>query len=237
MFPVSRFTGDKLHAYLEKRGDRVPPIEVLRAIVDTERFSPDGDGGRGREWLGLGDDSKIILCFGRLVQRKGVHRLVNAMPRIRSVVPDARLVVAGTGPQLKRLQALAADLHETVVFTGLVPEDLAPSVYAAADVFAFPVADQWFGLEIEGLGVVLLEASACEVPCVTGSSGGTPEAVVDGATGFVIDAHDDDDLVDRVSGLLENEHLALQMGKAGRKHVEAEFTAPTAIAPLLDWLG
>ena len=237
LLPVSRFTADRLRSFLQSRADRVPPIEVLRALVDTDHFSPDSDVAAARRWLGLGDGTKVVLCFGRLVERKGAHRLVEAMPKIRAAVPEARLVIAGTGPQLGRLRRMAEGLHEPVVFAGRVPEHLAPALYASADVFALPVADQWFGLEIEGLGVVLLEASACEVACVTGHSGGTPEAVIDGVTGYVIDAHDRDELTRRITSLLEDEDLARRMGQAGRKHVSSVFTAPSAIAPLLAWLG
>jgi len=106
-----------------------------------------------------------------------------------------------------------------------------------ADVFALPVRDRYRGLEVEGLGIVLLEAAACEVPCVTGRSGGTPEAVIDGATGFVIDAADLSALADRIAGLLENPKLAEQLGKAGRKHVVDDFYGTARLKPLLDWLG
>ena len=237
LLPVSRFTGDRLRSFLAKRAETVPPIEILRALVDTDRFRPDLEVAPARRWLGVGEDTKIVLCFGRLVERKGAHRLIKVMPEVRAAVPEARLVVAGTGPQLGRLRRMAEDLHVPVVFAGRVPEELAASMYAAADVFALPVADQWFGLEIEGLGVVLLEASACEVPCVTVHSGGTPEAVIDGETGYVVDAHNDKELAGRVSGLLADAELARRMGRAGRKHVESVFTAPSALTPLLDWLG
>jgi phosphatidylinositol alpha-1,6-mannosyltransferase len=237
LLPVSRFTADKLTSYLGRRAARVPPIEVLRALVDVDRFSPTADIASARRWLGVGDQTKVVLCFGRLVERKGVHRLVEVMPGIRAEHPDARLVIAGTGPQLGRLRRMAEELHEPVIFTERVPEELAAALYATAEVFVLPVADQWFGFEIEGLGVVLIEAAACEVPCVTGRSGGTPEAVIDGVTGFVVDALNSADLADRVSGLLGNEHLARQMGTAGRKHVTGVFTAPTALTPLLEWLS
>ncbi|HET7482824.1 MAG TPA: glycosyltransferase family 4 protein, partial [Actinomycetota bacterium] len=188
LLPVSRYTGEKLESFLSEKANRVPPIRVLRALVDTERFSPDADVEAARRWLGVSPEAKVVLYFGRLVERKGVHNAIRAMPAIRDRVPDARLVVAGTGPQLGRLRRLAESLHVPAIFTGRVPQELAAGVYAAADVFTLPVTDRWFGYEIEGLGVVLLEAAAAGTACVTGRSGGTPEAVVDGVTGFVVDA-------------------------------------------------
>jgi phosphatidyl-myo-inositol dimannoside synthase len=235
LLPVSHYTARATGRLLEETKNAVPRIELLRARVDTERFRPGLETSSVRNRLGLGDNTKIILCFGRLVPRKGVHRIVAAMPLIAQRVPEARLVVGGTGPELSRLQRQAAKIGAPVTFAGRVAEDDAPALYAAADVFALPVVDRWFGLEIEGLGVVLLEASACGTPCVTGRSGGTPEAVVDGHTGFVIDAEDEAALVDRVVRLLEDETLRSAMGGRARRHVQEHFGADVA-APLLEWL-
>ena len=234
LFVVSEYTGTKAAEFLRARGRSVPPIHVLRARVDVERFRPDIDTSEARSRYGITDGDKVILCFGRLVPRKGVDRLIEAIPGIHERVPDAKLVVAGTGPEEERLRRMAG---EQVVFTGRVPDELAAQVYAMANVFALAVADRYGGLEVEGLGVVLLEAAACGVPCVVGRSGGTPEAVVDGSTGFVVDATNRDELVDRIAGLLENHHLAKQMGSAGRKHVIESFYETTRLKPLLDWLG
>lgn len=236
LFPVSDFTGARLQEFLERRGRNVLPIRTLRARVDVTRFRPDleTDGVRAR--YGLEPDDKIVLCFGRLFPRKGIDRLIAALPAIREREPRARLVIAGTGPEEDRLKKLAGG-SPSIVFTGRVPEDLAPHVYAMADVFALAVGDRYRGLEVEGLGIVLLEAAACEVPCVTGRSGGTPEAVLDGTTGFVIDVTDRDALVDRIAGLLENPRLAKQFGNLGRKHVIENFYETARLEPLLDWLG
>lgn len=234
VFAVSEFTASQVSEFLSRKGRSAPPIHTLRARVDIERFRPDIDTTAARSRYGIESTDKVVLCLGRLVPRKGVDRLIAALPEIRERVPEAKLVVAGTGPEEDRLRSMAGD---GVVFTGRVPDGLAPQVYALADVFALAVADRYGGREVEGLGVVLLEAAACEVPCVTGRSGGTPEAVVDGSTGFVIDATDRAALVDRIAGLLENPHLARQMGSAGRKHVIENFSGTGRLQPLLDWLG
>lgn len=236
LFAVSDFTGDALRDLIERKGHPVPPIHTLHARVDVKRFRPDLDTSSARDRYRLRTENKLILCFGRLVPRKGIDRLIEALPAIRARVPEARLVIAGTGPEEEKLKKLAG-ASDAVTFTGRVPDELAPQVYAAADVFALPVQDRYRGLEVEGLGIVLLEAAACEVPCVTGRSGGTPEAVLDGATGFVVEASDKDALVDRIAGLLENENLAQQMGRAGRKHVIEHFYETSRLKPLLDWLS
>lgn len=236
LFAVSDFTGDAVRELLARKGQSVPPIHTLRARVDVTRFRPDLDTTPVRDRYGLRTEDKLILCLGRLVPRKGVGRLIEALPAIRARVPEARLVIAGTGPEEEKLKKLAGS-SSAVVFTGRVPDELAPQVYATAGVFALPVRDRYRGLEVEGLGIVLLEAAACEVPCVTGRSGGTPEAVLDGTTGFVVEATDRSALVDRIAGLLENEDLAKQMGRAGRKHVIEHFYETSRLKPLLDWLS
>ncbi len=124
-----------------------------------------------------------------------------------------------------------------MIFLDRVAEDDAPALFAAADVFALPVADRWFGLDIEGLGVVLLEAAACGTACVTGISGGTPEAVVDGETGYVIDATDRGRLVSSLATLLEDREQADVMGANGRAYVHHEFAARRLPPSFLDWLG
>lgn len=237
LLPVSAYTAEATGSLLQRMGVPVPQMEPLRARVDTSTFRPDLDGAGVRARLGIDADQRVVLCFGRLVPRKGVDRLIAAMPDIARSVPGTTLVVGGTGPEENKLRKLATKTRANVVFAGRVPEQDAASLYATADVFALPVVDRWFGLEIEGLGVVLLEASACETPCVTGRSGGTPEAVLDGKTGYVIDARSGEQLVDRVVRLLADDGSRAAMGAEARRHVEAHFSATIPPAPLLEWLG
>ena len=236
LLPVSEYTATSLRRFLRKKRLPEPRMEILRARVDLERFRPDVPTAGIRERLGIGAGEKIVLCFGRLVPRKGIGRLIEALPDIGKRVPDTVVVVAGTGPELRKLERLAGDVEGRVLFTHRVAEEDAPALYAAADVFGLPVVDRWFGLEIEGLGVVLLEAAAAGTPAVTGRSGGTPEAVVDGVTGFVIDARDQDALVGRICTLLEQPELNHAMAIAGRRHVAEHFSAEAAPEALLSWI-
>lgn len=236
LFPVSEFTAARIHGFLRGRGMRAPPTEVLRAQVDLARFSPALDTSAVRARYGIRGGDRVVLCFGRLVKRKGVDRMIEAMSAVSAAVPEAVLLVAGTGPEERRLRQLADRGDARVVFAGRVRDEDAGAVYALADVFALPVVDRWFGLEAEGLGVVLLEAAACEVPCVTGRSGGTPEAVLDGVTGRVIDARDPGALAEAVTSLLRDPERAAEMGRAGRAYVEAVFATGPPSA-LTDWLG
>lgn len=236
LLPVSDYTSERLRRLVESCGFHMPPREMLRARVDIDRFRPQVDIAPLIERLGLARDDRVLLCLGRLVRRKGVDRAIRALPPIAAAVPEVILVVAGTGPQERRLKSLAARTTGRVVFAGRVPDHDAAALYALAEVFLLPVADRFWGLEVEGLGVVLLEAAACGTPCVTGRSGGTPEAVLDGRTGFVVDARDQSCLVEAAVRLLEHPAEAGAMGRAGRTHVAGKFSTHEPPARLLSWL-
>jgi phosphatidyl-myo-inositol dimannoside synthase len=230
LLPVSEFTSERIRSLLRDP----PPRIVLRADVDLERFTPTADAAGARERLGLEAHEKVVLFLGRLVRRKGAHRLIDALPEVSAQVPDVVVVIGGSGPQQSLLRRRARGRGRTV-FSGRVPASDSPGLHAAASVFALPVVDRWGGRDTEGLGIALLEAQASGVPCITGRSGGTPEAVADGVTGRVIDAHDRDALTQSLVFLLDNPDTAAAMGAAGRRHVARNFGGDLP-AGLLDWL-
>ncbi|HVL63936.1 MAG TPA: glycosyltransferase family 4 protein [Actinomycetota bacterium] len=237
LLPVSGFTGEAIRSLLARHRLPVPPVEVLRARVDLERFRPDVVTVGLRERLGVPVGARVVLAFGRLVKRKGVHRLVDLAPELARRVPHAVVVVAGMGPEKRSLERRAERTGAPVIFAGRVPDADAPALYAVADVFCLPVADRFFGLEAEGLGVVLLEAMACGTPAVTGRSGGTPEAVLDGETGLVVDATDQSALTDALVALLNDAEVAERMGRAGREHVRRAFSERPLPDGLVRWIG
>src|SRR5690606_31491371 len=146
----------------------------------------------------------------------------------------AALLLVGGGPYRARLERLAESLgvSGSVVFTGGVPWEELPSHYAAGDVFAMPCRTRRRGLDVEGLGIVYLEASATGLPVVAGDSGGAPDAVLDGETGFVVPGRDRDVLVERLTTLLTDSALAKRLGATGRSWVEAEWRWDTQAARL-----
>ncbi|MEA2508304.1 MAG: phosphatidyl-myo-inositol dimannoside synthase [Actinomycetota bacterium] len=235
ILPVSHHTAAKLRRLLDRKHMSHPPIAALRPRVDLDLFHPGVSTSAVRRHLVIPDGAPVVLSFGRLVPRKGTDRLIAAMREVRRSIPEAILVIAGTGPEEKKLRGSAA-LDEGVIFAGRVPDEHAPALFATADVFVLAVADRWLGLEVEGLGVVLLEAGAAATPAVTGRSGGTPEAVIDGETGFVIDAHESDQLEAKVKWLLEHPVDANRMGVWGHAHVCREFSGAPLPPPLLHWL-
>lgn len=189
--------------------------------VDTERFRPDPARRRAiRDRYGLADRD-VIVCLSRLVPRKGQDTLIRAMPEIVGRVPGAVLVIVGGGPYRRTLEGLARRLGvaDRVVFTGRVPADEIVDHHRLADVFAMPCRTRGGGLDVEGLGIVYLEASACGVPVVAGRSGGAPETVRDGRTGLVVDGTSQGEVADVVAGLLEDRPRASAMGVRGRTWV------------------
>lgn len=193
-------------------------LEHLPPGVDTDRFAPDEVARaelRARYRLG---DRPVVVCVSRLVPRKGQDMLIRALPGIRQRVPGAALVVVGGGPYRDSLRRLAHSFGVAahVVFTGGVPGDELPAHHAMADVFAMPCRTRGAGLDVEGLGIVCLEASASGVPVVVGRSGGAPETVRDGETGVVVDGWDVGAIAASVGDLLADPVSAARMGAAGR---------------------
>jgi phosphatidylinositol alpha-1,6-mannosyltransferase len=163
--------------------------------------------------------------------------LLEVLDDISSRVGRVALVIGGTGPEEARLKRKAAQVKTRVVFAGRIADKDAPAFYALGDAFVLPVVDRYRGLETEGLGIVLLEASACGVPSVTGRSGGTVEAIIDGKTGFQIDASDKKELTEKTAFLLSDVTTAGRMGAAARAFVEEKWSNRIPPEPLLRWLG
>lgn len=192
--------------------------------VDELLFRPGLDGTEIRQRLGFGD-RRLIVTVGRLIPRKGQDRLIEALPEIRKRIDDAALVICGEGPYRARLEAKVRELNlsEHVRMVGRVPLAELPLYLSAGQIFAMPSRNRLGGLEVEGLGIVYLEASACAIPVIAGNSGGAPDAVREGITGFVVDDHDRGALVERIVTLLQDQSRARRMGIAGRAFVEEKW--------------
>ncbi|KAA8962658.1 glycosyltransferase family 4 protein [Mycobacterium sp.] len=214
-------------------------LEHLPPGVDTDRFRPDPASRtelRARYRLGR---RPTVLCLSRLVPRKGQDMLIRALPEIRRRVDGAALVVAGGGPYLDTLRRLARrhGVAEHVTFTGAVPAAELPAYHALADVFAMPCRTRGAGLDVEGLGIVFLEASATGVPVVAGYSGGAPETVQHNRTGLLVDGRSVAQIADAVTELLADPDRAAAMGAAGREWVSRQWRWETLAARLAGLLA
>jgi phosphatidylinositol alpha-1,6-mannosyltransferase len=192
--------------------------------VDIETFRPDVDGAVVRARYGLAD-RRVIVCVSRLVRRKGQDSLLQALAAVRRAVPDVVLLLVGSGGYRADLERLARErgVADAVVFTGGVPHDELPAHYAAGDVFAMPCRTRRGGLDVEGLGIVYLEASATGLPVVAGDSGGAPDAVLPDETGYVVGGRDLGALTERLIALLRDDALRRRLGTAGRAWVEESW--------------
>ncbi|MEV0625540.1 glycosyltransferase family 4 protein [Nonomuraea wenchangensis] len=215
---VVTYLGDYTRRRLEAA---IPPGKLVRLApgVDVEQFRP---GLQGAAVPGLAG-RPVVVCVSRLVPRKGQDRLIAAWPRVLRAVPDAVLLVVGGGPYRGRLERLAGG-HPSIRFTGTVPAADLPGYYAAADVFAMPCRTRWNGVDVEGLGIVFLEASATGLPVVAGASGGAPDAVRPGETGLVVDGENPAEIAQAVVELLIDPDKARKMGVNGRDWITREWT-------------
>ena len=184
--------------------------------IDVDHFVPT-DSSKLRAELGLADKS-VIISVGRLVHRKGQDKLIAALPAIKVAVPNVHLVLVGVGPHQDYLEKLALRLNvsDCVTFIGRINYAELPKYICIGDIFAMPSRSRFFGLEVEGLGIVYLEASSCGLPVVGGKSGGAPDAVLIGETGLVVDGTKPAEIAEACIELLNNPELCVLMGAAGR---------------------
>ncbi|WP_028932965.1 glycosyltransferase family 4 protein [Pseudonocardia spinosispora] len=231
---VSRYTRRRFAAAFGP----LAALEYLPSGIDTDRFRPDPSArAELRSRYGLGD-RPVVSCLSRLVARKGQDMLIAALPEIRRRVPGATLLLVGDGPYGDRLRVLAREhgVADHVVFTGPVSWEELPAHHTVGDVFALPCRTRGRGLDVEGLGIVLLEASASGLPVVAGDSGGAPETVRRGQTGEVVDGRDVASLAATVADLLADPDRASALGAAGREWMRESWQWDVAAARLATWL-
>ena len=216
--------------------------------VDSESFRPGAGGAAVRARLGIAPQAPVVLCVSRMVRRKGQDTLIRVWPRVLAGVragrpgprglpadqlPDSGgiaagepvLLMVGDGPYAARLRKLAQRRHvgESVIFTGPVPWEDLPAYYDAGTIFAMPCRTRRGGLDVEGLGIVYLEASATGLPVIGGDSGGAPDAILPGETGYVVGGGDEAALTERLVRLLGDPQAAAAMGEKGVAWVDREW--------------
>jgi phosphatidyl-myo-inositol dimannoside synthase len=220
--------------------------------VDSESFRPGAGGAAIRAKLGIRPDAPVVICVSRMVPRKGQDTLIRVWPRVlgelrggdggrpREPGPtDPVLLFVGDGPYARHLRARArhARLSDSVVFAGPVPRAELPAYYDAGTIFAMPCRTRRGGLDVEGLGMVYLEASATGLPVIGGDSGGAPDAILPGETGYVVGGRDEAALTDRLVRLLRDPEGAATMGDKGVAWVDREWRWDVVAARLAEILA
>jgi phosphatidylinositol alpha-1,6-mannosyltransferase len=241
---VLTYLGDYTGTVIKKRSKGRAKLIKIAPGIDVNHFKPERDMtkiNQVRSELNIGSEP-LIISVGRLVHRKGQDKLIEAMPKILAKRGDAKLLLIGQGPRKAKLDSLINKygIGSSVIFLGSIAYTELPKYLNAADIFVMPSRSRLMGLEVEGLGIVYLEASACALPVIAGSSGGAPDAVIEGRTGYVVDGLDIDQIANRVLSLIDNPKRAEEMGEAGRVWAQSHWSWDiwsTAFNELLDISG
>ncbi len=218
----SQFTA----ALVQKAGVGPERIEIVYPGCEVERFRPLPSRPDLRErLLGSRHSDRVILTVGNLVARKGHDMVIRALPRLRLAIPDVTYLIVGDGPYRTQLESLATvmEVRDRVIFAGQIPAEDLPAFYALSDVFVMPSRQDLETSDVEGFGLVFLEANACAKPVVGGYSGGVPEAIIDGVTGLLVKPHDPGDIANALRRLLGDSDLANRLGRQGYLRVVRDF--------------
>lgn len=206
------------------------PAEKIRVIpcgVNPEEMFP-VDQRLARMRLKLPQDDFILLQLGRMVPRKGVDNVIQALPRLKYTGMRTRLIIVGGeeevcgrgfNPEIARLKQLAKDLgvQQSVTFAGRKGREELKYYYAAADIF---ITTPWY----EPFGITPLESMACGTPVIGADVGGIKYSVLDGKTGSLVPPNDPQALAEKISELLQRRPLLEEMGRNAIKRVQTLFT-------------
>jgi len=210
---------------LVQEGIETNKISVVHPGTDPERFKPEPKEKTLLSQLSL-EGKRILLTIGRLTPRKGQDMTLRALPHIIKAIPNTVYLIIGTGDYESELRRLAKSLgvESNTYLLGEVQEKLLPQIYNLADVFVMPNREMPGSGDIEGFGIVFMEAGACEVPVVAGRSGGVLDAVVDGKTGILVDGGSPLAIAEAVIRLLGDTEYSLRLGQNARERICRELT-------------
>lgn len=220
---------DRLLRWTLARADRIVANSEMTA-ARTRAFGVNGAlavipcGVDARSIARAPAELPTILFVGRLVPRKGVDRLIEALPVLRERLGRVRLEIVGDGPDRARLAKIAAELQldGAVRFLGAVDDAERDRAYARAWCFAMPARTE--GEDVEGFGIVYLEAAMAALPSIGGRGSGAEDAIVDGVTGTIVDGNDPHAVVDALTAILRDSERARTMGEAARDRALRDFT-------------
>ncbi len=209
---VSTFTSDVL---VNQIGVDRRKVHLIFNGVDLEKFSPQPKDRDLVSHYGL-SGRRVLLSVGRLVERKGLDRALQALPRVLQSIPDVHYLIVGDGPYRPDLERIAGDagISEHVTFAGEVTDEEIAKHYALCDIFLLPNRETADG-DTEGFGLVFLEANACGKPVIAGRAGGATDAVQDGYNGLTVDGEDVTAIAGAILRLLEDPELCARLRTGG----------------------
>jgi glycosyltransferase involved in cell wall biosynthesis len=215
--PAARVVGisEKICEVLHSEGVPCEKLVSIRSGVDTDVFQPHAGKAYLTEQFGIGANEKVVVMAAQFIRRKGHATLLEAVPAILAGHADVRFLLLGQGSLLEEIRMLAKPFGERVLCPGF--RDDFEKILPECDIIAHPA-------EMEGLGVVLLQAAACGIPAVATRAGGIPEVVRDGRNGFLIDVNDARLLALRVNSLLDDETLRVSMSRYAREFAVNELS-------------
>ncbi len=212
-------------------------IMQLHGAIDPEAFAFNPKARINlRKRYDLTETNTVVVCISRLVERKGQDILIQSWEEITKQFPNTKLLIVGKGSYREKLRqmATASPAHNDIIFTGEVPYSELAAHYSVGDIFAMPCRTRGKGLDIEGLGIVYLEAYAAGLPVIAGNSGGAPEAVIDGETGLVVEGKSVSETTAALLELLADRERAKRMGQAGKDWVNQKWRWSDVAKPLIE---
>ena len=219
----SKFTA----SLTETAGVRPEVVKIIPLGCDTDRFKPRAPNQDfQKKVLGPHSSGPMILTVGNIVERKGHDMVIRALPKVAKLVPGLTYVIAGVGPYQRGLEDLALGLgvRSQVLFLGRVGDDELAQLYSLCDIFVMPSRARMDSCDVEGFGIVYLEAGASGKPVIAGRSGGIEDAVIDGATGLLVDPSDPVDIAQAIIRILGDHELRAKLGSQAHLRVQREYT-------------
>lgn len=216
----SNFTGGRLKEFWNVPDNQ---LQILHPGVDTLRFHPLQAETEKAAAKPAEKSGSTLLTVGRLQKRKGHDVLILALPEIRAAVPDIRYEIVGSGEEKPELVRLAKEngVEDRVRFYDEIIDDELAGHYQNCDLFVLP--NRQIGGDVEGFGMVLVEAQACGRPVLAGASGGTADTMIQGETGTRVDCEDPKLLASAIIELFADRRRLEQMGRNARKFVSETF--------------
>ena len=232
---VSSFTESLLN---ERVGLPKKQTTVIRNGIDSKTLLASCNKHKNQEIckkLKL-QGNRVLLTVGRLTPRKGQDIVIETLPEVIKEIPEVKYVIVGTGNYRQSLEKIlqTKELSDKVIFAGRVSKESLPSYYELCNIFIMLSRRERH--TVEGLGISFLEAMAFNKPLIGGDHGGVPEIIEDGKNGYLVDPLNISSAADAICRLLKDRNLAKNMGEAGRKKLEREFSRQAMAQKTLDLL-